>query len=267
MKNIVFLLVCLFTLYSTGASASTTDTVNASPYGTFYDLFKVKNGLLKQGVVLRESLANIIELRFKMIKTENGVRKSFPSKKGDRFLFDAENIFFESNGVIVMSYAINTKETVFEADLSAFKYRETKAITLPAAATATIHIAQKSIVKSTRIQQETTQTNHTAIATSTIDTCTDAHIDTCALQTSEPSPLFTVIQRQNTKSFLWDSLMNLPKSQQNHRMTDAEIEQAVNELAAKREADENSIFKNMRPAPRDSLKAPPIVGTILENSE
>jgi hypothetical protein len=130
MKRIfLYVIILLLAAVTLESKASAVEfVIPASTNGAFADLLAGTKLLRENGVTLYESTANILELRFKMIKTVNGERRSFCTKKGDRFLFNSNDIFFESNGMILMTYAIKSKEAVFEANPETFTFRTTKPI-------------------------------------------------------------------------------------------------------------------------------------------
>ncbi len=188
MKRIfLYVIILLLTAVTLESKATAVEfVIPASTNGAFADLLAGTKLLRENGVTLYESTANILELRFKMIKTVNGERRSFCTKKGDRFLFDSGNIFFESNGMILMTYAIKTKEAVFEADSETFKFRATN--TMPILTKTTP--AKKPVLVS--IKPATTNTTATTVTQPTyIPTPGAILTDTFNFETLSPEFSFT----------------------------------------------------------------------------
>lgn len=122
---LLFLVTLLLGVTPLSLSAKTLFAVPASPRGAFADILTGTKLLRENGITVKESSANIVELRLGLIKSQNGVRQSFLTLPGDTFFFDETSIWLERKGQALATYFLETKEGTYEVHPSTLVFRPT----------------------------------------------------------------------------------------------------------------------------------------------
>ena len=118
-KKLLYMLILVFGVLGVSAKEF---AIPASANGAFADILAGTKLLRESGVTLRESSANIVELRFKLIEEVNGERKSFRTIKGDTFFFNEKNIFLVRKGVLLMNYSIEERTATTEVSKNSLAF-------------------------------------------------------------------------------------------------------------------------------------------------